>query len=725
MISSGIASHGERARADAFFTTWHARHGAYRSSSDVASWLHEQLLDATFEEAPSCPAQRRLAISTPGVPVVYSHKCTRRRESPRFRMLAEPGGTATTVAEQIVLSRDLLHRISCQLGWQRATGRIDAVLDLLLPSDPEAFAEWHGGLGFGLEVGDGGPELRLYCNVRQGDLTSRWQRFADAVGELADESAEPAFREILHLAAPRTFPVGLALAIGGGELRGIRLYCGLSDATSDSAIAAAPGSFAESASVIRRFVDSYRASLGDLGEHEITLGYDFAARNELLWPAVMRYKVDLWCEEASNLDRARLIAWAEDQIESFGMDRSGLRSFFTDLDGAFDGWTLQYLSLGCRNGSEELTAYCIPGWRDVRPGNTAEPRRETQRELPAAIGNAVDRGIAYLLARRNARGWWNDFQTLAGPGTEWVSAFVAFALASTNRAAALAAAHATWSRLHWRRWWSAGWGYNRAVPSDADSTIWALRLAAAVDAPSNGRALRFLARHVTSKGALATYASAGPIRAFTRLAGTSFAGWCGPHACVSAAGASLPELPHRQRVLAWLRGAQHSNGHWTSYWWTTPHYATALAAEALADASGPGDADRVSLAVQWVADDLLRRAKVMTPFEQAFALRTLLLGTQESAELSRILGDLARTQRADGSWSPSARLRIPPPDVIDPDGYTGWVEGALGGGSIQVDHEGCFTTAAVLLALRRAEERAPARITAAGTSPPSSSHPRS
>src|SRR5205823_6197460 len=100
---------------------------------------------------------------------------------------------------------------------------------------------------------------------------------------------------------------------------------------------------------------------------------------------------------------------------------------------------------------------------------------------------AVENGIAFLLGRRDVRGWWSDFQTLAGPSTEWVSAFVAFALARTNRTAALAAARDTWRRLRCTRWWSAGWGYNPTVPSDADSTIWTLRLAAAVGSPLSRR----------------------------------------------------------------------------------------------------------------------------------------------------------------------------------------------------------------------------------------------
>ena len=118
----------------------------------------------------------------------------------------------------------------------------------------------------------------------------------------------------------------------------------------------------------------------------------------------------------------------------------------------------------------------------------------------------------------------------------------------------------------------------------------------------------------------------------------------------------------------------------------------------------PGDAERVSRAVRFVVSELLVPARVLPPFEQAFALRTLLLGSPESAEVAWMLGELTRAQRPDGSWASSAPLRIPPPDVLDPDDVAGWVDGRLGGGSIQVDWAGCFTTAAVLIALCCAEE---------------------
>jgi hypothetical protein len=324
---------------------------------------------------------------------------------------------------------------------------------------------------------------------------------------------------------------------------------------------------------------------------------------------------------------------------------------------------------------------------------------------PSGVGtaSAIDGAIGYLLERRNRNGWWTDFDTLAGPSTEWVSAFVALALAQTNHLGARVAARETWSRLKRHRWWSPGWGFNHTVPSDADTTIWVLHLATALRRPASRRTLRFLSRHITADGALTTYARVGPIRAFTRANRTSFSGWCGAQGCVTAAGAGLQQLPDRERVLTWIRGAQCPAGNWNSYWWSSPHYATALASEALARVADPGDAGRVSRAVQWTAHDLERHGGDASPFVQAFAVRTLLLNRKAASTASAVLEQITRAQHADGSWTPSARLRIPPPDVTEPDTYSAWVEGGRGGGSIQSDWNACFTTAAVLQALVTAE----------------------
>jgi hypothetical protein len=352
---------GERERADGLFEAWQARQSRRAATSDPAAWLHGQLLRAAYEVAPPEPARRRLAITTTGIPIVYSYKSARPPGASRFRLLAEPGGTGITVADQVRLSRDLLHRIVDHFGWQRAGARVDHVLGSLLPPNPDALSAWHGGLGFGMDVGDDGTELRVYCNVRHGELASRWQRLIGGVAEFADERAECTVREILDAAVPRAVPAGLALALADGEVRGIRLYAGLVDATAESAVAAAPAAFATSAPAINCLVGSYRSAFGELASQDLTLAYDFAIRGGILWPAMARFKVDLFCECANASRSGGVYEWIERVFEELGLPPSGLRTFLAELEVAFPGTTYQYVSLGCHEQAAEVTVYCVPG----------------------------------------------------------------------------------------------------------------------------------------------------------------------------------------------------------------------------------------------------------------------------------------------------------------------------------------------------------------------------
>ena len=339
---------------------------------------------------------------------------------------------------------------------------------------------------------------------------------------------------------------------------------------------------------------------------------------------------------------------------------------------------------------------------------------------------ALDRGVGFLLSAESAPGWWRDFDTLAGPSDEWVSAYVALVLASAPDPRARPRAWCTWRRLRRRRWWSGGWGYNGRVPADADSTTWGLRLAQALGAGTSLRArrgYRFLARHLRADGGIVTYSEDGPIRHFTRVHSRfSFRGWCGAHACVTAAAAALPELGADARVRAYLRRAQSDDGGWTAYWWCDREVATGLAAEALAESSAAEalaessaaeDADARRRAVDWAAGRVREDGSVGSvthptgsAFAAAWCLRLLLLGDDEhdDGHMERAASAAAwllRSQRADGSWPASAALRIPPPDVEDPERYERWALHGRGGGSILLDGRSIFTTATVVAALGR------------------------
>ena len=139
----------------------------------------------------------------------------------------------------------------------------------------------------------------------------------------------------------------LVLALDDVVITAIRLYCGMTDASPASVTAALPVVRAGAAPGISAFLRSYAESFGPLVTQDVTVAYDFVARDGLLHPAVARYKADVYCEAASRRDSDRLLSWLEGQIALRGLDVSGLYRFINDVVDAFGGATVQYASLGC------------------------------------------------------------------------------------------------------------------------------------------------------------------------------------------------------------------------------------------------------------------------------------------------------------------------------------------------------------------------------------------
>jgi hypothetical protein len=226
-----------------------------------------------------------------------------------------------------------------------------------------------------------------------------------------------------------------------------------------------------------------------------------------------------------------------------------------------------------------------------------------------------------------------------------------------------------------------GWGYNRVIAPDADSTAWVLRLARELNSVGEviTRGQRFLKLHQVD-GGVATYLDEA-LDFTPRSAG---AGWFQPHGCVTAA--ALPFVPS---AAAWLQSRQDATGAWSGYWWSHEAYPTALAAEALRE---QGDTCQIALAAAgstaraWFRQS--EDAREVTAFDLAWCVR--LLAILDDPDYAPALDRLLEFQNIDGSWGPAARLRKPAGTCIDPAG----IECPM-----SRDQQANFTTAAVIGAL--------------------------
>jgi hypothetical protein len=337
------------------------------------------------------------------------------------------------------------------------------------------------------------------------------------------------------------------------------------------------------------------------------------------------------------------------------------------------------------------------------------PHRPEREPRPAgSVAEAIDAGLAFLLERRNQAGWWRDFFDRGRPPSvqervtgyssdEWVTAYVATMLTTLGRADADAAADAALTLLLGRRR-DGGWGYHALLPADSDTTVWVLRLAAALGAPESDRlrqARRFVAAQTDPRGAVATYpAQAAPaLASFLEMPG-SYDGWCAAHVCVTAAAGVLG---FDDATVSFLLDAQRPDGSWGAHWWDDDPYATLRAVEVL---EAHGETGALRRARRWTeaaigADGAVRSALGATPsaFATALAASTLRIAApDDSPGRERAVAWLLSHQQDDGSWPSSARLRVPAPEQTDPLASPATTLTYL-------DDEALFTTATVLAAL--------------------------
>jgi squalene cyclase len=303
--------------------------------------------------------------------------------------------------------------------------------------------------------------------------------------------------------------------------------------------------------------------------------------------------------------------------------------------------------------------------------------------LHADIATALSRGLGFLLAAQDVEGAWTDWALPPGPSLDWTTAHVGLRLSGLGPPHRTALAEPLGRAARWllsRQAAGGGWGYNRVVEPDSDSTAQSLIFLASVAQSVPPKACAFLARHQQPDGGFATF-----------LPDSLTGSWGLSHPEITpvallalrASSCGLPEVS-LARGLAWLRGARRPDGLWNSFWWSTPLPATEVSLALLA-AVGTPEPPPSALAC-WIPADSLEAA--------------LLLSIQAAAGPSARLEQLARRlladQADDGSWKSAPALRLPGRDFERP-----W-EAAVSG-PLFADQYRVHGTATALAALSKAQ----------------------
>lgn len=303
--------------------------------------------------------------------------------------------------------------------------------------------------------------------------------------------------------------------------------------------------------------------------------------------------------------------------------------------------------------------------------------------LGAAIAAALSRGLGFVLAAQDAEGAWTDWALPPGPSPDWTSAHVALQLSSLGPPHRAAVAEPLGRAARWllsRQAAGGGWGYNRVVEPDADSTAQALLVLAAAGQSSPPKACAFLARHQQSDGGFATF-----------LPDALTGSWGHSHPEITpvallALRAHLGGMPEGglARGLAWLRSARRPDGLWNSFWWSSPLPATGVTLAFLA-ALGIPEPTPPALA-RWTPSDSL----------EAALLLSITAAAGPSSRLEQLAQMLLRDQANDGSWTSAPALRITPRDCERP-----W-ETAVAG-PLFADPQHLHGTATAIAALSKAQ----------------------
>lgn len=305
------------------------------------------------------------------------------------------------------------------------------------------------------------------------------------------------------------------------------------------------------------------------------------------------------------------------------------------------------------------------------------------KSFAEAVAGAAERAAGFLIAERQQDDFWRDFQLVNGASDEWVTAFVGYALAESGVLLPPGLVKETVQALLRRQRSDGGWGYNRISPADADSTAWGLKFlnAAAYSGPEVEAAAAFLLSHLRADGGVSTYAPSTRLR-FAGASGVrDDSGWRGAHPCVAANAAGL--LP--ERLTDYLLSTQDAGGAWRAYWWRTDAFATALAAEGLAQVEAAGES--ISKAAAWARG---QAAAAGGAFDRAWLIRLLLRGGPEDRAQARAMAHaLAAEQHLDGGWDASAEMLFPDPGELRRHAHV----------PVVPDERRLFTAASALLAL--------------------------
>lgn len=335
------------------------------------------------------------------------------------------------------------------------------------------------------------------------------------------------------------------------------------------------------------------------------------------------------------------------------------------------------------------------------------------------IKMAVMKASEFLQSRQLPSGHWSDFKTNAGTSTDWVTGYVGYALIKGAVIPPFSVSRAI-EVIQQDRFLKGGWGYNRWLTPDADSTASCLLFlcCAGIDKEKLAVDLHVLKEHQKGDGGFSTYNAPIDIRRIIRERDDHpMEGWCSTHLCVTVVALRtllefglVSESPEVEKAIRFILSHQHPEGYWESYWWDGRIYATAFALMSLVKSQVQTCRGSIEKAIQWLQsvqnydggwNNGVKGESI--PFHTALALNALLVSdsVDHSLAIEKGISWLLSHQFENGSWRSHPILRVPSPDCLKPWEVHTWNVSSIGTGIIVTDQNQLFTTATALAMLGR------------------------
>lgn len=386
-------------------------------------------------------------------------------------------------------------------------------------------------------------------------------------------------------------------------------------------------------------------------------------------------------------------------------------------DGKFDSWRTEIKKLNNIAVSRKLK---IKGFIKKTELNLKVSDQTVFNKNLYNFDNQIQDGLRYVIDNQNPDGSWNEFYNDAGMSDSWATAFILSYINQKELKHYLPettiskAQHFLDNQNN-----DLLWGYNKSWIPDTDSTTFVLLAYRLFDKLPSNSFQNWLTLQ-THTGGFTTYFNDETLAASMNWEELGlFSGWTQPHICVSAAAFYLMSMvskltsinPHYLPLRNFILKKQNDNGLWDSYWWTSPIYSTSL----IIKASTHLEDQEVKQAVTNCLEQLFQLQNddgsfgdeftKSSPFYTAMVIEACCANWEiyfnNQKEIKRSIAWLQRHQMTDGSWKGTASMRMPTPDVTNPQKIKTWPEDTKGLNIRVTEINRLFTSATCLAALAK------------------------